>query len=369
MCKGGIVLDWNRIVSLTELLGAPGSEEDVRMRFREALEPHVEQVWTDRLGGIVGLKAGRNKKDGYSRGPRILVISHLDEVALLITGVTHEGFLKFQTLGGWDSSVLQAQRFVVKPRKGGDPLLAVIGSVPPHLSTGSSVPLLTDLFLDVGAASAAEVAVWGIGIGDVAVPDSSCALLGKGSRFVAKAWDNRLGCGLVLELASSLPNGHHPNELYVGATVQEEVGLRGAYVMTQLVRPDLVLAIDVGPAGDTPSSQDRGQKLGELGKGAVIRLFDRATITPPRLRDFLLTTAEEVGIPHQVFYSSGATDAGMAHRVGVGSPASTLGVAGRYIHSHGSVVDRSDVEAAVALLREIILRLDRSVFNSILPSS
>jgi putative aminopeptidase FrvX len=327
--------------------------------MRSYISNYAEELIQDRLGGIFGVKKGDGK------GPKIMVAGHMDEVAFMITKITSEGFLKFQPLGGWWSQVMLAQRVDVVARSG-KTIPGVIGSIPPHLlneeKKKKSVEI-SQMFIDIGAESEEEVREWGICPGDVAVPHCPFVRMEGGKRLMSKAWDNRFGCGLVIELLSGLKDAHHPNIVYAGATVQEEVGLRGAATAAHLIEPDVFFAVDAGPAGDIPGVSDG---FGKLGKGVVIRLYDRSMITLPGMRDFLLDTAESENIPYQFFVSQGGTDAGRVHQTGIGVPSAAIGICARYIHSHAAVVDKDDIEAAKAFAIALIKRLDRSAFESIL---
>lgn len=172
---------------------------------------------------------------------------------------------------------------------------------------------------------------------------------------MTKAWDNRFGCGLAIELLRELHKEAHPNILFSGATVQEEVGLRGAAAAANKIRPDVFFAVDAGPAGDIPGVRDG---FGELGGGVLIRIMDGSMITLPGMRDFLIDTAESEGIPYQIYVSPGGTDAGSVHQTGTGVPSAAIGICARYIHSHAAIADKEDVEAARSFLVALIKRLD-----------
>ncbi|MBH8599379.1 M42 family metallopeptidase [Thermoactinomyces sp. CICC 10523] len=353
-------IQWERFEKLTQTPGAPGFEHEVRKIMRSYISEYTGEIIQDRLGGLFGVKKGD------PNGPKVMVASHMDEVAFMVTKITSEGFLKFQPLGGWWSQVMLAQRVDVINRSG-KRIPGIIGSIPPHLLSEERrrKPVeIGQMFIDIGAESEEEVREWGIRPGDVAVPHFPFVEMEGGKRLLSKAWDNRFGCGLVLELLDGLKHNHHPNVIYAGATVQEEVGLRGAGTAATLIDPDIFFAVDSGPAGDIPGVNDG---LGKIGKGVVIRLYDRSMITLPGMRDFLLDTAESENIPYQFFVSQGGTDAGRAHQTGIGIPSAAIGICARYIHSHAAVVDKEDIEAAKAFAIALMKRLDRAAFEAILP--
>jgi putative aminopeptidase FrvX len=345
--------------TFTEAFGPPSFEQKVQNHMRYYLNRYADEIIQDRLGSIFGIKRG------LSREPKVLFASHLDEVGFMVIQITKQGFLRFQPLGGWSANVLPAQRVEIMTQPG-KCMTGVIGSVPPHLLSEdkkSKGPDLESMFIDIGARSDEEAKEWGVSIGDPVVPVSPYTPLMGGKRILSKAWDNRFGCGLIVELLRSLNGVKLPHTLYAGATVQEEAGLRGAKTSANLIQPDVFFAVDVGPAGDTPGISNA---FGEIGKGVLIRIFDRSMITHPQVRDFLLDIAESEQIPYQFFISKGATDAGAVHLSGEGVPSAAIGICGRYIHSHTTIVDREDIEAAEAFAKAIVKNLNKSTVESFL---
>lgn len=354
-----MTIDWNTFAELTQIPGAPAFEHEVRKAMKAHLTKYTEEIIQDRLGGIYGVKRGTDSH------PKVLVAGHMDEVAFMVTKITPEGFLRFQTLGGWWSQVLLSQRVDVITRTG-KRISGVIGSIPPHLLDDERKNKTTDIsqmFIDVGASSEEEVKAWGIRPGDSAVPHFPFVEMEGGRRIMSKAWDNRFGCGAVIEVLRALQDEEHPNTVYLGATTQEEVGLRGASAAVGLIKPDIFIALDAGPAGDIPGVKNG---FGKIGKGALIRLFDRSMITLPKMKEFILDTAETEKIPYQYFVSQGGTDAGRVHIMEAGIPSAAIGICARYIHSHASIADKEDIEAAIRLTTALIKRLDRSTFETII---
>ncbi|MBD1371519.1 M42 family metallopeptidase [Hazenella sp. IB182357] len=352
--------DWKMFEELTQAPGAPGYEHHVRELMRHYLTPYADEVIQDRLGGLFAVRKGNDVK-----GPKVLVAGHMDEVSFMVTKITAEGFIQFQTLGGWWSQVMLAQRVDILTRSG-KMIAGVIGSIPPHLLSmerRKKAFEIDQMFIDVGANGKEQVEEWGIQPGDFIIPHSPFTELEGGHRLMSKAWDNRFGCGLAIELLKRLPQAEQPNLLYSGATVQEEVGTRGAAVSSNLIQPDVAFAVDSGPAGDIPGVSNG---YGEIGKGVLIRLYDRSMITLPGMRDFLLDIAESEGIPYQFFVSPGGTDAGRFHISGEGVPTAAIGICARYIHSHASIVDKEDIEASIAFIVALTKHLNQSTYESLL---
>ncbi|EPZ48228.1 MULTISPECIES: M42 family metallopeptidase [Alicyclobacillus] len=350
------------IQELCDVHGISGYESNVRKVYEKLLAPLSDRIERDNMGGIVGVK------EGDANGPRVLIAGHLDEIGMMVTSVTDEGFLKFQTVGGWWSQVMLSQRVVVQTRKGD--IIGVTGSKPPHILPAEErkkVVEIKDMFVDIGAFSREEAEAMGVRPGDAIVPWSPFTQMGNSKMFVAKALDNRLGCATAVEVLRELQGTQHPNILFAGATAQEEVGLRGARTLIHRVQPDIAIALDVGIAGDTPGiPTDERAHLADVGKGPLLMLFDGSMIPNNRFRDFVLDTASDAKIPVQYeTLSGGGTDAGAFHLHASGVPSVAIGLATRYIHSHNAIFHEDDFEHGVQLLTELVKRLDSTVVKDI----
>lgn len=344
---------------LTDAPGVPGQEAAVREVMRRYLQPHSEII-TDNLGSIAGRKIGK------ANGPKIMLAGHLDEIGFMVTRITDEGYLKFQTLGGWWEQVMLAQRVQVYTREG--PVIGVIGSKPPHILSAEIRSKPVDkktMYIDIGASSRDEASSWGIRPGDAVVPVCPFTPMRNEKLLMAKAWDNRFGCALAIEVLRRLANEEHPNELFAVGNVQEEVGLRGASTTTNLIAPDIGFAFDTSIAGDTPGV-DADEAAGKLGKGPVVLLYDASMIPNTGLRDLVIDTAEAEDIPLQFdSIPMGGTDAGKMHVFSAGVPSLVIGVPVRYIHTHASIMNIDDFEQAAKLMVAVIKRLDENTVRNI----
>ncbi len=345
---------------LTDANGIPGNEKEVRDVMTKYLEPYSDEVYTDNLGSLIG------KKTGQADGPKVMIAGHLDEIGFMVTRIDKNGFIYFQTVGGWWSQVMLSQRVTIMTKKGN--ITGVIGSKPPHILSPAErkKPVeIKDMFIDIGASSKEEAEEFGVRPGDSVVPYFEFTQLKNEKMLMAKAWDNRIGCAIAIEVLKQLQGVNHPNTVYGVGTVQEEVGLRGARTSAHLIEPDIAFGVDVGIAGDTPgiSDKDADSKLGE---GPQIVLYDASMVSHKGLRDFVIETAKEHNIPYQ--YTSmpgGGTDSGAIHLTGNGVPSLSITVATRYIHSHAAILHRDDFENAVKLIVETIKKLDNDKLNEI----
>ncbi len=345
---------------LTDAKGIAGNEREVRDIMKKYIEPFSDDVTTDGLGSLIA------KKMGDANGPKIMVAGHLDEVGFMVTRIDEKGFIRFQTVGGWWSQVMLAQRVTIVTRKGD--VTGVIGSKPPHIlpAEARKKPVdIKDMFIDIGASTKEEATEWGVRPGDMVVPYFEFTIMNNEKMLLAKAWDNRIGCAIAIDVLKYVQDKKHANVVYGVGTVQEEVGLRGAKTSAHQIQPDIAFGVDVGIAGDTPGVTEK-EAMGKMGKGPQIILYDASMVSHKGLRDFVTDVADELGIPYQFdAMAGGGTDSGEIHKTANGVPALSVTIATRYIHSHAAMLHRDDYENAVKLLGEVILRLDRETVNKI----
>lgn len=337
---------------LSEAPGVSGYEEEVRRIIRRHMTD-ITTIEQDRLGSIVC------RKDGQSEVPKIMLAGHMDEVGFIVKLITDEGFIRFSPLGGWWGHVMLAQRVVIKTRSGD--VYGLIGSKPPHVLSEEERKKLQEpknMYVDIGAVSAEEVKNIGIRPGDPIIPVCPFTVLSTGKTYMGKAFDNRVGCGMFIDVIKDLVNEKHPNTVYGVGTVQEEVGLRGARTSSWVVDPDVGLTMEIGIAGDVPDVKKEDAQA-RLGKGPVIMLRDGSMIPNLRLRDLFIDTAEELKIPYQFdMMERGGTDSGAIHLHRHGVPNLVIGVPTRHIHSHAGIMHREDYDNAVLLVTTVVKKLD-----------
>src|SRR5699024_1127730 len=266
-------------------------------------------------------------------------------------------------LGGWWNQVLLAQRVQVITEDG--PVIGVISSIPPHNLTEAqrNKPMeVKHMLIDVGADDKEDCESIGIKPGQSILPVSEFTPLANDKKILAKAWDNRYGCGLAIELMKALQHKELQNELYSGARVQEEVGLRGAQVAANMIKLDIYYALDASPDNDMQGST---KEFGHLGQGALLRIFDRTMITHRGMREFILDTADSNQIPYQYFISQGGTDEGRVHTSHHGVPSADIGICSRYIHAPASMIHIDDYQAAKELVVKLVKSTDANTLEQI----
>lgn len=341
----------------TETAGVSGDEEEVFALMKKYLAKIVS-IEKCGLGSFVGrLKKGRKK-------PRIMIAGHMDEVGLMVSHFTGS-FIKFNTIGGWWAPRLLGLPVRIKTSRGD--IRGVIASKSPfHMEAEERKNDIKakDLYIDVGLTGDREPETLGIMPGDPVVPDISFQSLAGGNTYMAKAWDNRIGCMAVVEALKKLSRVDIPNRVFGVGTVQEEVGLRGATTSGYYVDPDVALVVDVGIAQDIPGGPEGGME--KLGGGVSISVYDASLIPNRKLRDLVISVAKKKKIPyHFSSISIGGTDGGKLHIGRSGVPTIVFGIPTRYIHSGAGILDRGDFESTVKLVVEVVKSLDEKTVGKL----
>ncbi|GGN18439.1 M42 family metallopeptidase [Halarchaeum nitratireducens] len=332
--------DFDLLTELTEAHGAPGHEDRIRAIVRRELDDVADAIRTDAMGNVVATIEGSTNPD-YE----VAVAAHMDEIGFMVKHVTDEGFLRLDALGGWDPRVLRAQRVTVHAAEGD--LEGVIGSPPPHTMSDEereSSDEVEDLYVDLGRDG--EDVAERVSVGDVVTMAQDTRRLGE--TVTGKSLDDRVCLFAVLEAAKRID----PDvTVHVAATVQEEVGLRGATALGVDLDPDLAVALDVTVANDIPQFSDASKHVTELGDGAAIKLKDGSVITNPKVRKRMESVAETEGIDYQreVLPAGGTDTAGFQNTHGA-KPVAAISVPLRYMHTVTETAHLDDVDAAVALL-------------------
>jgi tetrahedral aminopeptidase len=321
--------------TLTETFGPSGYEDDVRKIVRREVEDLADEVKVDVLGNLIA----RKRPTKTTREPKkVMIAAHMDEIGVIVSHVDENGFIRFSPIGGvFRRYVLGGRVRFLNGTQG------IIGF--DRLDNINELPTLDKVYIDVGATSPKDSPVK---IGDVAAFDRQFSDLGN--RLVAKSMDDRVGVLIAIETLRGLKST--PYDLYFVFTTQEEVGVRGATTSAYDINPDIGIALDVTPSGDTPNALRMEMALG---KGPCIKIQDVGMIADPRIVQWMIRAAEKNRIPYQrEVLLIGGTDARAIQLTRAGVPAGCISIPVRYVHSPSEMVDYSDVQNAVRLLTAVL---------------
>lgn len=321
--------------TLTETFGPSGYEDEVRKIVRNEVEALADEIRVDTLGNLI-VHRGPTKSGQAPK--KIMIAAHMDEIGVIVSHVDENGFVRFSPIGGvFRRYVLGGRVRFLNGTQG------IIGF--DRLDNVNELPTLDKVYIDVGATSPKDCPVK---IGDVAAFERQYSDLGD--RLVAKSMDNRVGVLVAIETLRALKST--PFDLYFVFTTQEEVGIRGATTSAYGVDPDVGIALDVTPTGDTPNALRMEMALG---KGPCIKIQDVGMIADPRVVQWMIHTAEKNKIPYQrEVLLIGGTDARAIQLTRAGVPAGCISIPVRYVHSPSEMVDYSDVQNAVKLLSALL---------------
>lgn len=321
------------------LAGPSGDEEPVRTRILQLIEGYAD-CRVDALGNIIAHKHGRERSRCH-----VMIDAHMDEVGLIVTGVTGDGFLRFDTLGGIDPKVLLGRRVLVGSTTG------VIGCVPVHLlntEQRNAVPGVSDMVIDIGAADREE-ALAVVGLGDTAVFDSAFVRFGDGL-LKGKAIDDRVGCAMLIELLRR----DAPFDFTATFTVQEENGLVGARTASFAVAPNVAVVLEATTAADVAGVPEEGQVC-RVGRGPVLSVMDHHTIYDRKLVGLAQDVAEKEEIPCQLKQAvAGGNNAGAIHVSRGGVRTAALSLPCRYLHSAACVISQQDIQSTLRLAGSLL---------------
>ncbi len=329
--------DYDLLKRLTEARGVPGYEDRVREIVREELSSHVDEIHTDAMGNVIGTIEGESE---YS----VAVAGHMDEIGFMATHVD-DGFVAVDPLGGFDPRVLKAQRVTVHTQDGDLP--GVIGSPPPHTldeEERERPPKTEDVRIDLGLPE--KEVEERVSPGDLVTMDQRMERVGE--HITGKALDDRVSVLALIEAARRIENPEVT--IHFAATVQEEVGLRGAHALGADLDPDLAIALDVTVANDVPGFGEE-EYVTRCGEGAAIKLKDSSVITSPKVHRRLREVAEREGISHQfeILPAGGTDTAGFQTPAGA-KPVGAISIPTRYLHTVTESAHIEDIAATIDLL-------------------
>ncbi|MFI5148521.1 MAG: M42 family metallopeptidase [Bacteroidia bacterium] len=332
---------------ICEMAGAPGHEQRVRAFVQKEARPFADSITTDSMGNVTVFRKGKKPK-------KVMVAAHMDEIAFLVTHIDENGFLRFIPLGGFDPKTLTAQRVIVHGKKD---VIGVMGSKPIHMMSAeerAKVVPLSDYFIDLGLSKKDAEKI--IRPGDVVTRQRE--LIEMGNCVNCKSIDNRVSVFILLEVLREIKN--LPYDLYAVFTVQEEVGIRGAGTSAMQIRPDFGFGLDTTIAFDVPGAKEH-EKVTSLGKGAAIKIMDSSTICDYRMVRYMREVAVKHKIKHQdeILPAGGTDTAGIQRMTPGGAISGAVSIPTRHIHQVIEMADKSDIRAAIDLLKHCLLDLDK----------
>lgn len=333
-------MDLELLKKLCEAPGLPGHEGPVKEIIRGVFSEFTKDITEDALGNIIAHVGGK--------GPRLVIDAHTDEVGFMVSHIDSKGFLHVIPLGGMDPRVFYAQRMTVWGRR---PLVGTVSAIPPHVSKNSNnkeAPEVEDCVVDLGLSGDRVSEL--VRVGDVA--SFSYPFEETEDAVISKAIDDRVGLFVMIEALRRKPK---PScDLYLTASVQEEVGLRGAHVIVPAIEPDFAIAIEGTVAMDVPGIPEY-KTLANTGKGPEVRLSDRFLVAHRPFSDFIMKTAELKKIPYQVTVKkAGSTNATAMQVTGKGTRAASVSVPVRYLHSPSCLAYKSDIGHTIGLIHAVI---------------
>jgi len=333
-------MDMELLRELCEAPGLPGSEEPVKEIVRRVFSEFTDEITEDALGNIIAHVPGK--------GPKLVLDGHTDEVAFMVNHVDDRGFIRLTPLGGMDPRVFYGQRVMVWGKK---PLTGMVAAIPPHISRNTNnkeVPEVEDCVVDIGLSGDKVRKL--VRVGDLA--SFTYPFVETEDAIMSKAIDDRIALFVMIEALRKKPK--LGCDLYLTATVQEEVGLRGARVIVPVYEPDFVIALEGTVAMDVPGIADY-KTLANIGKGPEVRLSDRFLVAHRPFSKFIMDTAEMKKIPYQITVKkAGSTNATAMQVTGKGSRAASVSVPVRYLHSPTSVAYKSDIEHTINLIYSVV---------------
>lgn len=336
---------------------SPSGYEDVAAKlWKEEAKKFADDVHGDKHGNSFAvINQGGN--------PKVMLAGHTDEIGLMVSQINDDGYLYFTTIGGWDHQVLPGQRVRIRGKE--ETVVGVIGRKPIHLlekEDREKVVKPEDMWIDIGAEDK-EQAEELLSVGSPGVLDYMFTHLQR-DRVAARGFDDKSGGFVVLEAARQLAESKPRAEIHAVATVQEEIGLRGAITSAYGIAPDVGIAVDVGFATDTPMMDKEKRKVGDvkIGDGPIL---SKGPNINPKLLEKMEEVAEANDIPYQVVGapSGTGTDANAIQLTRSGVAAGLISIPNRYMHSPCEIISLEDVDNIIDLMAKTVAGIDGDTFE------
>ena len=332
-----------------EVPGISGFEQKVRELVTKELSGFVDSSYTDHMGNLIMVKKGKSNEK------KIMAAAHMDEIGFMVKAIDDNGFIKIQTIGGFDPKTLTAQRVTLHGKKD---IIGVMGSKPIHIMTPeerAKVPQIGDYFVDLGMPKAEVIKYVEIGTPITRLSE----MIEMGNCINSKSIDNRVAVFILIETLKELKGKEIPYDFYAVFTVQEEVGVRGAQTAAHAISPDFSFCIDTTIAFDTPGAKAE-EMVTKLGDGVAIKIMDGGSICDYRMVSYMKEQANKAGMKYQMeILPAGGTDlSGMQRMASNGTIGGAVSIPTRHIHSHIEMADKDDIKGNIDLLSICIQNLE-----------
>ncbi|WWU64311.1 M42 family peptidase [Clostridium baratii] len=322
---------------ITQVVGISGSEKNISTVLQQYYKKYTDEIVFDNLGSVFAVK--RSKKENAKK---VMICAHMDEIGFIINEIKDNGLLKVLPLGDRIEKDITSKRVRITTNS---------GEVRGVIVTGDTKNK-DNILVDIGASNKKEVLELGVTLGNSVVIDGEFEVLPTGKRIVSKAFDDRYGCVLGIEILESLKDIELDVDLYVGCTVQNEVGLRGCITATNLIKPDISIVLDCLKADDLKGNEDA---VGKLGHGVLISYYDKSMMPNRALLNYLVDVCETNDIKHQYYYSMDDSDGGWIHKLQIGCPTLKACICARNLKSNSEIIDVDDYisakEATIAVIK------------------
>lgn len=347
------------ISKLSDANGPSGFEDEAIAVARE----EMQELAACQEDSLRNLYLSRQENNGQR--PVVMLDAHSDEVGFMIRSILADGTMRFLPLGGWVNYTVPASRVRVRTVQGSW-ITGVVATRPVHFQSAAErgkTPEISEMVIDVGATSYDEAVSFGMETGAPVVPDVDFEYNEKNGVMLGKAFDCRVGCGVLCDTLRELDGEELAVDVTGVLSSQEEVGDRGVQVAARTVHPDLAIVFEGAPADDTFTPP--GEIQTGLGRGVMLRHYDLGMITNPRLMRYTLDLAKEYGIPtQQAVRTGGRTNGAQINLTGQGVPTIVLSVPVRYAHTHHGFASIHDYESAVKLAVQLLRSLDEEVIST-----
>lgn len=330
---------------LTQEIGVAGSEKGISKVLQSYYKDLCDEIIFDNLGSVFAVK-----KSGVEKAKKVMICSHMDELGFIVKDIKDNGLIKVLALGGIPLKEVINKRVSIV-NKNGELVEGVIS-----LIKSSKYSEMDNLYIDIGAESKEEVINAKIDIGNQIVINGEFKELLGGKRIASKAWDDRFGCVLGIEILRELKEVKLEFDLYVGCSVQNLVGLRGSITSTNLIKPDLAIVTDCLEANDIQNTDDQ---TGKLGDGLLVSYYDKSMMPNKLLLKDLIDICNKENIKYQYYYSMDESDGGWIHKLLDGCPTLKLCICARNLKSNSAIIDVTDYLSSKEALKSVLKELNR----------